>query len=109
MLRNSAEAWDMRAGHMFRTLKRILEHRGEGAKAVVWAHNSHVGDAKATTESQGDANLGRLAREQMEGNVAILGCGTYTGKVAAAKEWGADVEYMDIPPSIPNSCEALAH
>jgi erythromycin esterase-like protein len=99
----------MRAGHMFRTLKRILEHRGEGAKAVVWAHNSHVGDAKATTESQGDANLGRLAREQMEGNVAILGCGTYTGKVAAAKEWGADVEYMDIPPSIPNSCEALAH
>lgn len=70
---------------MFRTLNRILEHRGEGAKAVVWAHNSHVGDAKATTVSQGDVNLGQLVRERFQSEVAILGCSTYAGKVAAAK------------------------
>jgi erythromycin esterase-like protein len=109
MLKNSSDAWDMRAGHMFRSLNRIIEHRGEGAKAVVWAHNSHVGDAKATTVSQGDVNLGRLVRERFRSDVAILGCGTYTGKVAAAKEWDGDLEFMDIPPSIPNSYEALAH
>jgi erythromycin esterase-like protein len=94
---------------MFKTLNRILEHTGEGAKAIVWAHNSHVGDAKATTISQGDVNLGRLAREKLGNDVAILGCGMYTGTVAASKEWDADVEIMDIPPGIPNSYEALAH
>jgi erythromycin esterase-like protein len=109
MLNNSSDAWDLRAGHMFRTLNRILEHRVEGAKAVVWAHNSHLGDAKATTVSQGDVNLGRLAREQLGSDVATLGCGMYSGKVAAAKEWDADVELMNVPPSIPNSYEALAH
>lgn len=110
MAKNASDSWDLRAGHMFRTLKRILEHRGEGAKAIVWAHNSHVGDAKATTISQGDVNLGRLVREKFgDDNVAILGTGMYTGKVAAAREWEADVEIMEVPPSIAESYEALAH
>jgi erythromycin esterase-like protein len=109
MFKTSADSWDLRAGHMFRTLNRILEHRGEGAKALVWAHNSHVGDAKATTMSQGDVNLGRLTREKLGNDVAILGCGTYTGTVAAAVEWNGDVQIMNLPPSIPDSYEALAH
>jgi erythromycin esterase-like protein len=110
MLKNGVEAWDMRAGHMFRTLRRILEHRGEGSKAIVWAHNSHVGDAKATNVSQGDVNLGRLVRERIgEDVVALLGCGTHTGTVAAAKEWGGDLQYIPVPPSIPESHEAVAH
>ena len=94
---------------MFRTLNRILEHKGDGAKAIVWAHNSHLGDAKATTMSQGNVNLGRLAREKFGSDMAILGFGTYTGTVAAAREWNGNVEYMDMGPSIPDSYEALAH
>lgn len=109
MYKNSAISWNLRAGHMLVTLNRVLEHRGGGAKAVVWAHNSHVGDSKATITSPGDVNLGRLAREHYGLDVAILGCGTHTGKVAAATEWGGDVQIMDIPPSIPNSYEALLH
>jgi erythromycin esterase-like protein len=115
MFKTGAESWDLRAGHMFRTLNRILEHRGPGAKAIIWAHNSHVGDAKATTISPGDVNLGRLAREKLGADaVALLGTGTYTGTVAAAREWNADVEFLQLPPPPPppgsaGSVETLAH
>jgi erythromycin esterase-like protein len=94
---------------MFKTLNRILEYKGEYAKAVIWAHNVHVGDAKATNLTHGHANLGRLVREKFGRDVAILGCGTYTGTVAAAKEWNGDLEIMDLAPCIPNSYESLAH
>jgi erythromycin esterase-like protein len=102
MIKHSPDAWNLRAGHMFRTLKRILEHRGDGAKAIIWTHNSHAGDAKATTISKGDVSLGRLCREKIgDDKVALLGCGTYEGTFIAAREWGGDAEIMPLPPPPP--------
>ena len=96
---------------MFDTLKRVLEHKGKGAKAVVWAHNSHLGDSRATSMGwyRGELNLGRLARQAFGGEVVSLGCGTHTGTVAAADEWDADMQIMKVVPSLPNSYENLAH
>ena len=76
------ESWNLRDTHMFDTLMRLLEAKGKNSKAVVWAHNSHLGDARYTSMgwSQGELNLGQLCREKFGKNVAIIGCGTHTGR-----------------------------
>src|SRR5690606_36559459 len=73
MYRGSAESWNLRDTHMFETLERLLDHHGPGSKAVVWAHNSHVGDARATEMGQvrGEHNIGQLARERWGDEVAL--------------------------------------
>lgn len=97
---------------MFETLQRILLHKGKGSKAVVWAHNSHLGDARATSMSwtRNELNLGQLVREAYPvPSVFSIGCSTYTGTVAAADEWDGDMQIMPINPSLRDSYELLAH
>jgi erythromycin esterase-like protein len=95
---------------MFETLIRILNFRGEDSRAVVWAHNSHVGDARAMTKaSRTQINLGQLAKQRFGKDALILGCGTYTGTVAAAEDWGADMKIMELNPALEDSYEYLMH
>jgi erythromycin esterase-like protein len=115
MYYGSEESWNLRDGHMFDTLARLLSEetdRTGKAKAVVWAHNSHVGDARFTSmgKQRGEYNIGQLCREAFgEKNVALMGCGTYTGTVAAAHEWDEDAQVMKVNPARPDSYEYLAH
>jgi erythromycin esterase-like protein len=111
MYYSSASSWNMRDIHMFETLERLLRHN-EGQKAIVWAHNSHVGDARYTSMGfrHKEVNIGQLCRERLgRENVTILGCGTHTGTVAAAHEWDDDMEVMSVRPSRDDSWEILAH
>lgn len=110
---SEASSWTLRDTHMFGTLQRILQHRPPPAnKAIVWAHNSHVGDARYTSMGmrRNELNIGQLCREGFgRENVAILGCGTHTGTVAAAHEWDEDMQIMDVRPSREDSWEIIAH
>lgn len=111
MYYSSAGSWTLRDSHMVDTLKRLVRHK-EGGKAVVWAHNSHCGDARYTAMGlrRREVNIGQLCRETFgEENVALIGCGTHTGTVAAASEWGDDMEIMDVKPSSRDSWERIAH
>lgn len=92
------ESWNLRDGHMFETLRRLLDHRGPDAKAVVWAHNSHIGDASQTEMSwgRGEYNIGQLCRESFGEDAALIGFGTARGQVAAASDWGGEMEIKDI-------------
>ena len=110
MYYGAPESWNLRDSHMFETLQRLLAHRGDSSKAVVWAHNSHVGDASATSMSdRGELNIGRLAREEFGEHAYLIGFGTHDGTVAAASEWGGTVEIKDVRPSYPESFERLCH
>ncbi|KAJ5803270.1 uncharacterized protein N7503_005720 [Penicillium pulvis] len=110
---SEASSWTLRDTHMFGTLQRIMQHRPPPAnKAIVWAHNSHVGDARYTSMGmrRDELNIGQLCREGFgRENVAILGCGTHTGTVAAAHEWDEDMQIMDVRPSREDSWEIIAH
>lgn len=111
MYYSSATSWTLRDTHMFDTLRRLFQHNPTG-KAIVWAHNSHVGDARYTSmgSRRNELNIGQLCRENFgREHVAILGCGTHTGTVAAAHEWDDDMEVMDVRPSRNDSWEMLAH
>ncbi|KAJ5246531.1 Erythromycin esterase [Penicillium chermesinum] len=109
---SSASSWTLRDLHMFESLHRLLQHRPPTHKAIVWAHNSHVGDARYTSMGirRHELNIGQLCRERLgRQNVAILGCGTHTGTVAAADEWDEDMQVMDVVPSQEDSWEIIAH
>lgn len=111
MYYSSASSWNLRDIHMFETLQRLLKHHA-GQKAIVWAHNSHVGDARFTSMGfrRKELNIGQLCRERLgPENVTILGCGTHTGTVAAAHEWDDDMEVMVVRPSREDSWEIIAH
>ncbi|OOY11882.1 erythromycin esterase [Thioclava marina] len=107
----SNETWNLRDRHMFETLQRILERGGPEAKAVVWAHNSHIGDARFTDmgRTRNEWNIGQLCREAYGAKAALIGFGTHGGTVAAASEWGAPMEVKEVRPSRPDSYEALCH
>ena len=93
MYYGDAVSWNLRDQHMFDTLERLLAHRGPGSKAVVWAHNSHIGNAEFTEMGQvrGEHNIGQLARDRFGDEAALIGFGTDRGTVAAASDWdGAD-------------------
>lgn len=111
MYYSSATSWTLRDTHMVNTLQRLLSHKPEG-KALVWAHNSHVGDARYTSMGirRNEVNVGQLCRERFgKENVVIIGCGTHTGTVAAAHEWDDDMEVMKVKPSRDDSWEMVAH
>lgn len=96
--------------NMFVTLLAIMQHRGRAAKAVVWAHNSHIGDARATARSaRGEFNLGQLVRETFGDNSYLVGFGTDHGTVAAASAWGAPMQVMQVQPAHAGSYERLCH
>ncbi|MGC0328419.1 erythromycin esterase [Streptomyces sp. SAI-170] len=111
MLGSGPEAWNVRDHHMADTLDRLMEHHGSGAKAVVWSHNSHVGDARATDMAEtGMVNLGQLVRERHIGRgVVLVGFGSHSGTVVAAERWGGEPRVMDVPPARTGSLEDLLH
>jgi erythromycin esterase-like protein len=91
------------------TLRRLLEYHGPQSKGIVWAHNTHVGDARATSMvAEGMQNIGQLTREQFGPDAVVaVGFGTHRGAVLAGRNWGAAVETMRVPPAIPGSVEDL--
>jgi len=105
------QSWNIRDRHMMETLKRLMEFHGPAAKGIVWAHNSHIGDARATNMSRaGMVNIGQLAREEYGAQqVQLTGFGSYRGTVIAAKEWSAPMEIMEAPDAQENSIEAHLH
>ena len=111
--RGRVSSWNLRDGHMAETLDELVEHldrRGRETKVVVWAHNSHVGDARATAlGAAGELNLGQLVRERHPGESFLLGFTTYTGTVTAASSWGGEAERKRVRPALPESYEALFH
>jgi erythromycin esterase-like protein len=108
MYRGSRESWNLRDRHMFDTLQRVLENRGPGAKAVVWAHNSHIGDASATSMGwQGEFNIGELCRSAFRDDAISIGFGTDRGTVLAAHEWDGHAEIMQVRPARADSYEHL--
>jgi len=96
---------------MDETLDRLLTHYGPDARAVVWAHNTHVGDARATDQAlHGENTLGELARDRYGSDrVLLVGFGTHRGTVVAGESWGAPMREMDVPPARPDSLEDVLH
>ena len=111
MYYGGAESWNLRDTHMFETLNHLLDAHGAEAKAIVWAHNSHIGDARHTDMgvSRGEHNVGQLCREKYGDGARLIGFGTHTGTVAAANDWDGDVQVMDVRPSHSDSIERLCH
>ena len=106
-------SWNLRDTHMVETLDALiafLGQRGTSAKLVVWAHNSHLGDARATELGrQGELNVGQLVRARHGANAALIGFTTYAGTVTAASDWGGPAERKVVRPALPESYEALFH
>jgi protein-L-isoaspartate(D-aspartate) O-methyltransferase len=110
MYYGSRASWNLRDSHMFDTLLNVMTFHGESAKAVVWAHNSHVGDASATEMSaRGEHNIGQLCRKEFGEASYSIGFGTDHGTVAAASNWDGPMEVMQVRPSHPQSYERLFH
>jgi len=108
MYEGSTASWNLRDRHMFDTLRHVLDRRGEGAKAVVWAHNSHIGNAAATAMGwQGEFNIGELCRTAFRDDAVLIGFGTDRGTVAAASDWDEPMEVKQVRPSRPDSHERV--
>lgn len=108
MYHGSIASWNLRDQHMFDTLQRLLEHRGALAKAVVWAHNSHIGNADATAMGwAGEYNVGELCRNAFGSAAVLIGMGTDRGTVAAASDWDAPLQIQRVQPSRRDSWEQV--
>src|SRR3546814_20883586 len=96
MYRGAAESWNLRDRHMFDTLQALMAHT-KHARAVIWAHNSHVGNASATSMGwQGEFNIGEMVRKAYGDQAVLIGFGTDPGTVAAASDWGAAMQVMKV-------------
>ena len=114
MFRGRVSSWNLRDRHMADTLDAILAHSaergGRPARAVVWEHNSHVGDARATEMgASGEWNVGQLVRERYGRDAVLIGFTTHRGSVTAASGWGAEAELKPLRPALPDSYESLLH
>jgi erythromycin esterase-like protein len=113
MFRGNVFSWNLRDRHMVETLEALHRHlstAGEPAKIVVWAHNSHLGDARATEMGiRGEWNVGQLVRERHEKQAYLLGSSTYEGTVTAADEWHGATSRKAVRPALEGSYEALFH
>ncbi|MBC7158627.1 MAG: protein-L-isoaspartate(D-aspartate) O-methyltransferase [Porphyrobacter sp.] len=111
MYYGGAESWNLRDSHMAETLDHLLEQGGPDSRALVWAHNSHVGDARATEMGpvRGEHSLGQLVRERWGEECALIGFGTHTGTVTAASDWDAPRETKRVLPSRADSYERACH
>jgi erythromycin esterase len=105
------QSWNIRDRHMIDTLNRLMHFHGWQSRGIVWEHNTHIGDARATDmKHAGMVNTGQLAREKYgEENVFLLGFGSYEGTVIASYEWGASMEEMAVPPARKGSIEEFLH
>ncbi len=106
-------SWNLRDRHMVETLDALVQHlqrHGRRAKVAIWAHNSHLGDARATEMSRrGELNVGQLVRERYGREAVLTGFTTYHGTVTAASNWGAPAERKRVRPALPGSYEAIFH
>jgi len=113
MFRGRVDSWNLRDRHMSETLDALLGHLGRGgghARVVVWEHNSHIGDARATEMGEiGEWNVGQLTRERMGDQSMLVGFTTYSGTVTAASDWDGPAERKRVRPALPESFEALFH
>ena len=111
MYRGAAESWNLRDSHMFETLCQILEAKGPDSKAVVWAHNSHIGNAAHTEMGQlrEELNIGQLVKERFGDSARLIGFGTHAGTVAAATDWDGAMEVKRVRPSLEGSYERVCH
>ena len=113
MLLEEVSSWNLRDRHMMETLDAIIAHlrqRGAPAKVAVWAHNSHLGDARATQMGQrAELNVGQLAREKYGSDAVLIGFTTHHGTVTAASDWGAPAERKRVRSALPGSYEAMFH
>ena len=111
MIKGGPHSWNVRDRHMADTLDRLLDFHGPGAKAVVWAHNTHIGDARATDmAAEGMFNIGELVRmKHHEKGVVLIGFGSYKGTVIAGRSWGAPMLTVNVPKALPGSWEWLLH
>jgi erythromycin esterase-like protein len=108
MYQGSRESWNLRDRHMFETLQALMRRRGSGAKAIVWAHNSHVGNAAATSMGwEGEFNIGELCRTAYGNDLVSIGFGTDRGTVAAASDWDSAMEVKTVRPAREDSYEYL--
>jgi len=111
MYHGSAESWNLRDTHMFETLNMILDAKGPGSKAIVWAHNSHIGNAAFTDMGmhRDELNIGQLVKEKYDAGARLIGFGTHTGTVAAADDWDEPMKIKPVRPSLPESYERVSH
>lgn len=110
MYYGSRASWNLRDTHMYETLKALLEHHGSASKAVIWAHNSHIGNAAATEMSaRGETNIGELCRDGFGDAAYAIGFGTDSGSVAAASHWDGPMEVKSVLPSHISSYERQCH
>ena len=111
MVRGGPTSWNVRDHHMVDTLDRLMRHHGDRAKAIVWEHNTHVGDARFTDMARaGMVNVGQLVRQSHESEgVVLAGFATHHGTVIAGREWGAPMRRMEVPNARVGSVEDLAH
>ena len=111
MIKGGPHSWNVRDRHMSDTLDRLLHFHGENSKVIVWAHNTHVGDARATDMAgEGMYNIGELARmEHHDKGVVLVGFSSYRGSVIAGKSWGATMRKIPVPEAKANSLEYLLH
>jgi erythromycin esterase-like protein len=111
MYHGSADSWDLRDTHMFETLTQLLEAKGPASRAIVWAHNSHIGNAAFTDMgmSRGELNVGQLTKEAFGARARLVGFGTHTGTVAAADDWDLPMKIKRVNPSMPDSHERMSH
>jgi erythromycin esterase-like protein len=113
MFRGRVSSWNLRDMHMTQTLDSLSEHfaqQGQRPKIVLWAHNSHLGDARATQMGQeGEWNVGQLVRQRHGQDCVLVGFTTYAGAVTAASDWGGPAERKNVRPARPGSYESLFH
>ena len=113
MFRGRDESWNLRDGHMAETLDALVarfDRPHRRAKAIVWAHNSHLGDARATAMgARGELNLGQLVRERYRHDVTLVGFTTSHGTVTAASDWGGSAERKRVRPALAGSYESVFH
>jgi erythromycin esterase-like protein len=111
MYGGSAESWNLRDTHMFETLNMILDAKGPTSKAIVWAHNSHIGNAAFTDmgRQRDELNIGQLAKEKWAAKARLIGFGTHAGTVAAADDWDEPMKIKQVRSSLPDSYERLSH
>jgi erythromycin esterase-like protein len=113
MFGGRVESWNLRDTHMMETLDALLswtERQTGSARAIVWAHNSHLGDARATQMGAwGELNVGQLVRQKFGPDACLIGFSTHTGTVTAARDWDSPAEQRRVRPSLPGSYERLFH
>ena len=111
MIKNGAESWNIRDHHMADTLEQLIEFHGKDAKTIVWEHNTHIGDARATNMASGGMiNIGQLLRESHDKDgVVAVGFGSYKGSVIAGRNWGDTMRKIKVPEAVEGSLEHNFH